>query len=332
MGTHAGCLMSTGGPRQAGWLFVGAGLIGLVNDLPGTFGNGRPLAIALDAMTALLGLGVLLLPWHRWHSRVTLVLPVLALAVLSLNSANGLLPVSTYGVWLVLVFVWVGQWQPPRTAIMMGPVGGIAFVLPYFFGTPVTSGSLSGIAIGLPVAVLVGETISRKEGATRRAQAGQQETLSLLAVANLTDDLTGVGNRRQANLLLDSLQVGDALAILDLDHFKAVNDSLGHQVGDEVLQELGSYLRARVRGADRTARFGGEEFIVVLRQPTRAGALKTIQRLLDEWRTTNPLATISAGVSIHGPGQSYDATFANADAALYAAKAAGRDQLKSAIQ
>jgi diguanylate cyclase (GGDEF)-like protein len=323
-------LVSTGGARQAAWLFVAAGLIGLANDAPGTFGNGRPLAVALDSVNVAIGLGSLFVPWDHWHPRVTLLLPVLALANLSINSATGLLPVSTYGVWLVLVFVWLGQWQPPRTAIMMGLVAAIAFLAPYLFGTSVTADSLSAIAISVPVAVLVGETIARKEAATRRAQASQQEALSLLALANLTDDLTGVGNRRQANVLLDSLQVGDALAILDLDHFKDVNDTLGHQVGDQVLQELGSYLRARVRGSDRTARFGGEEFIVVLRQPAAAAAAKTVQRLIEGWRSTRPLATLSAGVAIHEPGRSYNDTFANADAALYAAKAAGRDQLKTA--
>jgi diguanylate cyclase (GGDEF)-like protein len=158
------------------------------------------------------------------------------------------------------------------------------------------------------------------------AQVGQREALALLAAANLTDDLTGVGNRRAANVMLDSLVAGDAWAILDLDHFKRVNDTLGHQRGDLVLQELGSYLLGAVRGADSVARFGGEEFVVVLRAASSSEET-TILRLLEGWRATGPLTTLSAGLAVHRSGQSYAVTFANADAALYEAKGNGRNQL-----
>lgn len=327
MGRNRGRGAGEGGARQAAWLFVAAGLIGLANDVvPGTFGHGKPLAVALDALNVAIGVGSLFVPWSRWHPRAALVLPVFALADLSINSANGLLPESTYGVWLVLVFVWIGLWQPPRSALAMGPVAALACVLPFAFGAPVTGTTLSAIAISVPVAVLVGETIARKETATRLAQAGQDEALAALAAANLTDDLTGLGNRRRANVLLDSLEDGDALAILDLDHFKRVNDSLGHHKGDEVLHELGNYLRDAVRGADSVARFGGEEFVVVLRAAS-SSAPATIRRLLAGWRVTGPTTTLSAGLAVHRWGQSYDVTFADADAALYEAKQEGRDRL-----
>jgi diguanylate cyclase (GGDEF)-like protein len=305
---------------------MAAGLIGLANDLPGTFGQGRALAVELDALNFAIGVGAQLVPWHRWHPRATLLLPALALANLSVNISNNLLPVSTYGVWLVLVFVWIGQWQPARTAFAMGPLAAIAYALPFAFGTPATATAVGSVAISVPVAMLVAETIARKEKATQLAQAGQQEAFAILAAANLTDDLTGLGNRRRANVLLDSLEDGDALAILDLDHFKRVNDSLGHQRGDEVLQELGGFLRNAIRGADSVARFGGEEFVVVLRAAT-SSAPATIQRLLADWRATSPLTTLSAGLAVHRSGQSSDVTFGQADAALYQAKQGGRDRL-----
>ncbi|HEY5248704.1 MAG TPA: hypothetical protein VIJ15_09700, partial [Dermatophilaceae bacterium] len=117
---------SSAGARHAGWLFIAAGVIGLANDvLPGTLGQGNYFAVALDLVIVAVGLAALVAPWQRWPPRAPLVLPVLALADLSINMINGLLPVSTQGVWLVLVFVWIGQWQPPGVALAMGPVAGL---------------------------------------------------------------------------------------------------------------------------------------------------------------------------------------------------------------
>ena len=208
----------------------------------------------------------------------------------------------------------------------MGPVAALTCVLPFLFGAIVTKGAVEAIAVSVPVAILVGVTIARKEAASQLAEVGQRAALDTLAAANLTDDLTGLGNRRRANVMLDSLEAGDALAILDLDYFKHVNDTLGHQAGDVVLYELGKYLRAVVRGGDSVARFGGEEFVIVLRA-SRSTAAATIQRLLAGWRSGLPLATLSAELAVHQAGESYDVTFANADAALYQAKQQGRDRL-----
>jgi diguanylate cyclase (GGDEF)-like protein len=179
------------------------------------------------------------------------------------------------------------------------------------------------VLVAIPVAALIGETIAWQATAARNAVAGQDAALAALAKANITDDLTGVGNRRRANALLDSLDNGDALVILDLDHFTRVNDVYGHHVGDEVLQDLGAYLLEVVRGEDRVARYGGEEFIVVLRD-VGPRALFAAQRMLSGWADRAPLASLSAGVALKRPGQPWSATFVEADAALYQAKADGR--------
>ena len=250
---------SASSARLAAWLFVAAGLIGLANDLlPGSFGDGKPLAAALDALNIVIGIAAWCAPWERWRPQAVLVLPLLALANLSINISIGLVPDGTYGVWLVLIFVWIGQSQPPWASLAMGPVAGVAFALPFLFGTSGSKAVVVAAAISIPVAMLVGFTIARKERATQAAVVGQRAALDVLAAANLTDDLTGLGNRRRANVILDALEPGESLAILDLDHFKLVNDALGHQGGDLVLQELGQYLRTAVRGVDSVARFGGE--------------------------------------------------------------------------
>jgi diguanylate cyclase (GGDEF)-like protein len=144
--------------------------------------------------------------------------------------------------------------------------------------------------------------------------------------ASLRDELTGVGNRRRANALLNGLRPGDALLLLDLDHFKLVNDHLGHAAGDQVLTQLGGYLRSGVRDADDVARYGGEEFLVVLRNsgPT---ALASAQRLLDGWRRLGPATTFSGGVAVHDLDHPASITIGQADAALYAAKQTGRDRV-----
>jgi diguanylate cyclase len=140
------------------------------------------------------------------------------------------------------------------------------------------------------------------------------------------DQLTGTGNRRHADALLDSLRPGDALLIVDLDHFKSVNDNLGHRAGDEVLQALGSYLLTYVRGTDDVARYGGDEFVVLARG-AGTEARTTAERLLRGWRRSGNTTTISIGVALHLPTRSAGATLDAADAALYLAKSQGRDRM-----
>jgi len=147
-----------------------------------------------------------------------------------------------------------------------------------------------------------------------------------LREASLQDELTGVGNRRKANARLERLSAGDALVMIDLDHFKQVNDTKGHAAGDEALRDLGGFLAGALRHGDEVFRLGGEEFLVVL-QGARDGARIAADRLCTGWRLQEPLTTFSAGVAIHSEHRSAEATLEGADAALYVAKEAGRDQV-----
>jgi diguanylate cyclase (GGDEF)-like protein len=138
-----------------------------------------------------------------------------------------------------------------------------------------------------------------------------------------TDVLTGLPNRRMLARALGRLSDNDAVVLLDLDHFKRVNDDLGHAAGDDVLRAFGAVLRATVRGRDVVGRFGGEEFVVVIAPP--AGADPFLERLRAEWVANRPHpVNFSAGIarSVGDP----EATLALADEALYRAKEAGRDQ------
>ncbi len=154
-----------------------------------------------------------------------------------------------------------------------------------------------------------------------------------------TDALTGIPNRAYLEDLVEMLGRGrranDSLGILmlDLDHFKAVNDRYGHEAGDDVLRALGRVLRVTLRADDVPARYGGEEFVVVLRRATPETAVEIAERLRRAVRRIDMTAlgmdgvvTVSIGVSV-GTG-SARSLLSRADAALYEAKRRGRDRVE----
>ena len=144
-----------------------------------------------------------------------------------------------------------------------------------------------------------------------------------LAESASTDLLTDLPNRRMLNRALGRLSAEDTVIMLDLDHFKQVNDNFGHAAGDEVLRVFGRVLRGTVRGRDMVGRLGGDEFLIVLGPPEAADVL--LQRLRAEWLTERPFpVTFSAGITASASDP--DETVSLADQALYQAKEAGRDQ------
>jgi diguanylate cyclase (GGDEF)-like protein len=161
--------------------------------------------------------------------------------------------------------------------------------------------------------------------------ARRAEQLSQLA---LTDDLTGLPNRRhfQEHLSAELARVGRegvpvSLLLLDVDDFKAVNDTLGHPAGDSVLVELAGVLRDGVRVADIACRTGGEEFGVVLPGTDEREARRCAERLLQRIRNAGKIR-VSAGVATApADGRTVEAVFQAADDRLLAAKAAGKDRL-----
>jgi diguanylate cyclase (GGDEF)-like protein len=205
-----------------------------------------------------------------------------------------------------------GKGAPALFLPLLGSSGGLGLVMVTFGrGTRV---ELDGFASGLTQTFAAQASL-----AFERLQATQ-----VLLDASMRDALTGVGNRRQADALLAQLKPGDAVVLLDLDQFKAVNDQWGHASGDAVLVSLARFLDRSLRDGDAVARFGGEEFLLVLRH---AGdqARTAVERLAEGWRRTMPITTFSAGVALHGADCRPEATLIAADAALYRAKDDGRD-------
>lgn len=153
------------------------------------------------------------------------------------------------------------------------------------------------------------------------------------AMRSLTDrdPLTGLLTRSAFHARAKQFGEG-ALVMLDVDHFKEVNDAHGHAAGDRVLASLGGLLRRGLRQTDLAARVGGEEFVIVVEHATSEEALALARRLLDEFASIDHggfHVTFSAGVS--PLRTSLEASLAAADAAMYEAKRAGRNQVASAM-
>ena len=159
-----------------------------------------------------------------------------------------------------------------------------------------------------------------------------------LSRAALTDSLTGLANRRGAEAfirreLARAQRTGAPLAFLlvDIDHFKRVNDTLGHAEGDRVIREVSQCLRRTLRGSDVAARWGGEEFLCVLPETELTAARATAERVRlavqgASW-PADCVVTVSIGSAQLAAGENPEAAIGRADAALYVAKDGGRNRV-----
>jgi diguanylate cyclase (GGDEF)-like protein len=160
---------------------------------------------------------------------------------------------------------------------------------------------------------------------------------------SITDELTGLNNRKH---LMDTLS-GEvtrskrndhtfALLVADIDHFKRINDTFGHQKGDEVLRLLSNVFRETIRSCDYVARYGGEEFILMLPEVGAAGGLEVAERIRERVAQERippkgEQITISIGMAMFPEhGDSPEELFQRADQALYAAKTSGRNRVATA--
>lgn len=155
------------------------------------------------------------------------------------------------------------------------------------------------------------------------------------------DALTGVHNRRalteELALAAEAFARGAppaAIVVLDLDHFKRINDEFGHEAGDRVLVEFCDVVRRHVRAVDRLFRLGGEEFVLLLARPPSSGLrpfTDTLrERVAANLRCPGGAVTVSAGAATLRAGEGWESWLRRADAALYRAKATGRDRTEIA--
>jgi diguanylate cyclase (GGDEF)-like protein len=163
------------------------------------------------------------------------------------------------------------------------------------------------------------------------------------AHAAAVDPVTGVFNRRYFQVRLDEElqrshrhQIPLALAMIDVDDFKRVNDSHGHLAGDTILRDVGEILRRSVRVFDVCARFGGEEFVIIMPGSSSENALRIAERIRERIETYRPAervlattrVTVSVGLAVSSPEATVSQLLERADQALYAAKRAGKNCIR----
>ncbi|MEB3438329.1 diguanylate cyclase [Pseudomonas sp. A2] len=184
--------------------------------------------------------------------------------------------------------------------------------------------------------------LSERVASMEHEALGYREHLEEQRQKALLDPLTGLPNRaawseQVEREMLDWQENGGhlAMAILDLDHFKRINDNYGHLAGDKVLKIVADQLRKRLRGRDFIARFGGEEFVLLLPQTTPAVAAQmaevlraTVEACPFHFKGERVVITTSIGLGAFRSGERSDQVLKRADAALYRAKEQGRNRVE----
>jgi diguanylate cyclase (GGDEF)-like protein len=175
----------------------------------------------------------------------------------------------------------------------------------------------------------------------RRLRAELSQALARQCQAASTDPLTGLYNRRAMDQQLSEIWNGHGSAqlsvlLLDIDHFKHINDTYGHPRGDQVIRQVAEALRRCLRAGDSAFRYGGEEFLVLLPNTTLEGAMKVAEAIRGRIESLHQIArhadpvpcTVSLGVAACTEQDDRDSLFRRADHALYQAKHLGRNRVE----
>jgi diguanylate cyclase (GGDEF)-like protein len=221
--------------------------------------------------------------------------------------------------------------------LMLAVMGWLA---PEGLDLPREALNIAMAVVMLPVLSIVAREVRRIRVRQLEQKTQLTATLRQLHKLSTRDSLTDLYNRRHMMHLLEREMKRQArkggvfsVAILDIDHFKRVNDQHGHAVGDAVLRDFSKRIRRAIRECDVVARWGGEEFLVLMPGTGRPQALLALERMRakvvkHDWSQHAPGLTVrfSAGVAQHNGAELIHRTLEQADLALYQAKSAGRDR------
>ena len=222
----------------------------------------------------------------------------------------------------------------------------------HFSGSPSAIDYVAGLSVFIALTAYYTRAISQRllEGirlqhANSSLAAQLRTALQKVELDAATDALTGHWNRRALDdILKQQIELNAcgnqafSVLILDIDFFKNINDEFGHMVGDDVLRAFAQRLREFLRSGDFCARFGGEEFVVVLPETPPAMAMDVAERIRKGvaqrplLHTPEVQVTVSIGVATMAQGQSIGELLATADSAVYLAKNSGRDQVCAHVQ
>ena len=194
-------------------------------------------------------------------------------------------------------------------------------------------------AVILPVSAAMAGRLSAMRSQLRTQKHELKDALQSNILLAKQDALTGLPNRRHALELMayeekraTRQRVACCVCVLDIDHFKGVNDTYGHATGDEVLRLFAQACLGCLRTVDVLVRWGGEEFVLLMPETPQAVGVLVVERMRNHlsraevWQSLAPVkVTFSAGIAAHAPPEAMEATVSRADAALYLAKSQGRN-------
>lgn len=277
-------------------------------------------------------LATLLVLWlngkPRWDRVMRGVILSIVAAWLGMDLFQGMRLGRGVSTWMVLdtvlMSVMLFSFLPPRAAILGSVVTyGCFLVMAWLAGG---RDVLLLVYVGLLLAFAAYLALHGQLVARERMRA------DVLRWQVYHDGLTGAVTRQALLEELIPLMGGEHVVLMvDLDHFKTVNDSFGHLVGDEALKHLTRVLKERVRPGDVVCRWGGEEFVVLLRDVTLAQGLELAEGLrravVQSPRAELPALTVSVGVASLSGVLEVEALISQVDAGLYAAKAQGRNRV-----
>lgn len=281
-----------------------------------------PMAVTLCVVMIVLTTTVLI---YRERSSLPLTSTLLCLG----NTAASALALWTIGpnalAWAYLTLMSNFFIADRRTASLcnLALLAAMTLAPGVLLGPPVNH---SGVAVALLILIFGYRFSSRLQGNHARLEA--------LATR---DVLTGLPNRRALERALtrligngdDTTRFQHALLVLDLDHFKEVNDRHGHKAGDAALMDLSMILRIELRELDQVFRFGGEEFVILARIHSRSqleGVAERIRAAVQQsLKSPDRAITVSIGAAMYAGEQQWMDWFARADAALYRSKESGRN-------
>ncbi len=274
----------------------------------------RVIALAVAAAAFLGSIALSKLSWRRLPIEALLVFPALGIVAMTCVAllTEGISP-AYMGFFTVAVF-YIASTQSERLTLFALPV-----LLPLWV---VSQGGLSD-EVGLKMLItlciwgLIGHGIGRKKRSDEVRVTG-------LVHAAATDPLTGLASRGELTRVLERTDVGDAVVLIDLDGFKAINDTKGHPVGDDILATFGHSVHAVLRSTDIALRYGGDEIMLVLPQARVEQSDALLERLRHHWLQPGR-PTFSAGIAVRGDEEAQE-TLRRADKALYEAKERGRDR------
>lgn len=290
--------------------------------------------------------------WSRRLDDPSMTVPQMVYSIASGAVAYALLGAGRGGVFpILMVILMFGMFiatPGQMRAVSLYAVGLFGVVMaamawrhPAVYVPAIEFGHFVMVATMLPAVSILAARLARMRQRARRQRAELKEALARIRELATRDELTGLINRRHMQQLMEQehrrcVRSGQVfcLAVIDIDHFKPVNDRHGHAGGDEVLRAVAQETARHLRISDVLARWGGEEFVLMMPDAravlARTGAERLrerIEALRVAVRGEEIGVTLSIGLAEHHAGESVAQTLERADQALYEAKAQGRNRV-----